>query len=61
MRATAERLVRGERAPGTPSVEVLPERRDNPEWHSLRLFGRGGHPDAFDAEGDKASRAVTEL
>jgi hypothetical protein len=32
-----------------PSAEPIPERGDNPEWHSLRLFGSGRHPGAFAA------------
>jgi hypothetical protein len=31
--------------PAVPAA--IPERSDNPEWHSLRLFGRGRHPRAF--------------
>ena len=32
-----------------PSLDPIPERVGHPEWHSLRLFGGGRRPDAFDA------------
>jgi hypothetical protein len=38
-----------ERAPGILSAAVRPERSGDPEWHTLRLFGRGRHPRGFDA------------
>jgi hypothetical protein len=30
-------------------VDLVPEYAGQPEWHSLRLFGGGRHPKAFDA------------
>lgn len=44
--ATAS-LVGGDWELGTPLVEAIPERCDTPEWHSLRLFGRGRRPGVF--------------
>ncbi len=38
--------------PQPPSVPVAtraPEAGLSPEWHNLRLFGRGRHPVNFDA------------
>jgi hypothetical protein len=40
-------LVGGDWESGTPVVEVIAERCDNPEWHSLRLFGPGRRPGVF--------------
>jgi hypothetical protein len=48
MLTAAEGLVRGEWTVGAPLVEAIPERFHDPEWHSLRLFGRGRHPSGFD-------------
>lgn len=47
MLTATERLVGGEGAPSDPLVEALPKRADDPEWHTLRLFGRGRHPGTF--------------
>lgn len=33
---------------GAHLIEANSERRDDPEWQRLRLFGRGRHPGAFD-------------
>jgi hypothetical protein len=52
MPTATETSVRGDWTPSAPSPEVLLDRRENPEWHSLRLFGRSRHPDAFNAGGE---------
>lgn len=49
MLMAAESLACGDATLSTPSVDVLPLRRDAPEWHTLRLFGRGRHSGAFRA------------
>ena len=49
MPIAAEGLVAGEVKVTIPLEEVAaPERFRAPEWHSLRLFGRGRHPGTFD-------------
>ena len=48
MLMATESLARGDATLSTPPV-VLPLRRDAPEWHTLRLFGRGRHSGAFRA------------
>ena len=47
MPAASEGLVGGDWTAGAPVVEALPERFHDPEWHCLRLFGRGRHPSGF--------------
>ena len=57
MSAATKRLVGGEPhgfvgrdwALRAPVVATTPERHGDPEWQSLRLFGRGRHPGAFEA------------
>lgn len=44
-----EILVGGDWTVGESSVEAIPQSSDGPEWHRLRLFGRGRHPSGFDA------------
>ena len=52
MSTATDRSVGAKWLPSAPAAEVLPERGDNPEWHSLRLFGRRRHPDALDSAGE---------
>ncbi|MFZ1996149.1 MAG: hypothetical protein WAU75_18705 [Solirubrobacteraceae bacterium] len=47
MPTATEGLVGGEWALSAPVVEAIPERCHDPEWHSLRLFGRGRHSGGF--------------
>jgi hypothetical protein len=42
-----EGLVGGEWVVSVPVVEAIPEAGRDPEWHSLRLFGRGRHSGVF--------------
>jgi hypothetical protein len=42
-------LAGGDWAVSAPLAEGVLERYSDPEWHSLRLFGRGRHPGAFAA------------
>jgi len=35
--------------PVVPAATRTPEANPSPEWHDLRLFGRGRHPVNFDA------------
>ena len=49
MATAAETLVAGDWAASAPLVEAILERHSDPEWHRLRLFGRGRHPGAFAA------------
>jgi hypothetical protein len=35
--------------PAVPVATRAPETDPSPEWHNLRLFGRGRHPVNFDA------------
>lgn len=56
MLTATERSVRGDWTMSAPSVEVLPERVDNPEWHSLRLFGRGRRPGTFGAGAEQQTQ-----
>jgi hypothetical protein len=37
------------RPPSAPAVACPPKGSPSPEWHELRLFGRGRHPVNFDA------------
>jgi hypothetical protein len=37
--------------PAAPVATRAPEANPSPEWHDLRLFGRGRHPVNFDAAG----------
>jgi hypothetical protein len=46
---STERLVGCDWAVSPPLVEAIPKRSDDPEWHTLRLFGRGRHPGVFAA------------
>jgi hypothetical protein len=48
MPTATEGLVGGVLALSGPLVDAPPQWRD-PEWHTLRLFGRGRHPGAFAA------------
>jgi hypothetical protein len=47
MLSAAEGLTGGDWAAGALLVEAVPERFHDPEWHTLRLFGRGRHPSGF--------------
>jgi hypothetical protein len=49
MLIATEGLVGGDGAMSVPLADVIPERYSEPEWHSLRLFGRGRHPGEFAA------------
>jgi hypothetical protein len=49
MLTAPEGLVGGDRAVCLPVADAIPEYRSEPEWHSLRLFGRGRHPGGFAA------------
>ena len=49
MPTATEALVGGDSVVSPPLVEAILERFADPEWHSLRLFGRGRHPRAFAA------------
>jgi hypothetical protein len=49
MSAATERLVGGDPVVSVPSLEVISEPVISPEWHSLRLFGRGRRSGAFQA------------
>jgi hypothetical protein len=49
MPTATEALVRGDWAVSAPLGEATLERGSDPEWHTLRLFGRGRHPGAFAA------------
>jgi hypothetical protein len=42
-------VVGGDSVVSPPLEEAILERFADPEWHSLRLFGRGRHPHAFAA------------
>jgi hypothetical protein len=35
--------------PAVPVATRAPDADPSPEWHNLRLFGRGRHPVNFDA------------
>jgi hypothetical protein len=37
--------------PSAPAATRAPEANPSPEWHDLRLFGRGRHPVNFDTAG----------
>ena len=49
MLTATEGLVGGDGALSDPLADAIPERYSEPEWHSLRLFGRGRHPGEFAA------------
>jgi hypothetical protein len=49
MPTPTEGLVGCDWAVSPPLVEAIPKRSDDPEWHTLRLFGSGRHPGAFAA------------
>jgi hypothetical protein len=49
MPTAAEGLVGGEWAAIPPLAEAIAKGRENPEWHSLRLLGRGRQSGLFDA------------
>jgi hypothetical protein len=49
MPTATEALVGGDRVVSAPLEEAILERYEDPEWHTLRLFGRGRHPHAFAA------------
>jgi hypothetical protein len=49
MSTATERLVGGDQVVGVPSIEAIVEPVISPEWHSLRLFGRGRHFGVFQA------------
>lgn len=49
MSTAIEQLVGGDPVVSVPSIEAAPERALSPEWHSLRLFGRGRHLGVFQA------------
>ena len=41
MTTATEGLARGDWVGSDPQVQAPPKRPDEPEWHHLRLFGRG--------------------
>lgn len=47
MTTATDGMVRGDWLGSAPLVQVVPERVDDPEWHTLRLFGRGRHRSGF--------------
>jgi hypothetical protein len=47
MSTATERLVGGDPVVSVPAMEASAEPVISPEWHSLRLFGRGRHFGAF--------------
>jgi hypothetical protein len=49
MSTATERLVGGDPVVSVPVLEAAAEPVISPEWHSLRLFGRGRHLGAFRA------------
>lgn len=49
MPTAAEGLVDGDALVSPPLVDAIAEHGHDPEWHRLRLFGRGRHSGAFDA------------
>ena len=49
MSTATERLVGGDPMVSVPSIEAIAEPVISPEWHSLRLFGRGRRSGAFQA------------
>ena len=49
MSTATERLVGGDPVVSVPSIEAIAEPVISPEWHSLRLFGRGRRSGAFQA------------
>ena len=53
MATPADGVCVGDWEVSTP-LELVSERPDVPEWHSLRLFGRGRRPGTF-ADGAEAA------
>lgn len=53
MSILTESPARGESMTSNASAPVSPPRCEAPEWHTLRLFGRRRHPDAFEAAAEK--------
>ncbi len=53
MSAATERLVDGDPVVSDPAIEAAAEPGISPEWHSLRLFGRGRHSGAFQAGAER--------
>ena len=49
MTTATEGLARGDWMGNAASAQAAPKRPDEPEWHNLRLFGRGRDPRAFAA------------
>lgn len=49
MTAATEGLARGDWVGSASVPPGIPQRSDEPEWHDLRLFGRGRHPRVFAA------------
>jgi hypothetical protein len=49
MPTAIEAVAGGDWGASPASADLVPERAGQPEWHSLRLFGGGRHPGAFDA------------
>ena len=49
MLTATETLACGDDTMSAPPVDVLPLLRDAPEWHTLRLFGRGRRSGVFHA------------
>ena len=49
MPTATEGLVGGDWSLSPLLVQASAQRADDPEWHTLRLFGRGRHPRAFAA------------
>ena len=49
MLTATEALVGGDLTVSDPLMDAIPERVADPEWHRLRLFGRGRRPGVFNA------------
>ena len=53
MATATERLVDGDPVVSDPAIEAAAEPGISPEWHSLRLFGRGRRSGAFQAGAER--------
>lgn len=53
MSTATERLVGGDPVVSVPLIEASVEPAISPEWHTLRLFGRGRHLGAFQAGAER--------
>jgi hypothetical protein len=49
MPTAIEAVAGGDWGVSPASMDLVPERAGQPEWHSLRLFGGGRHRGVFDA------------